>query len=274
MAKTALITGCSSGYGRAAAELFLEQGWNVVATMRKPNPDVFGKGSDRLRVIAMDVTDEASISRGVNDGIAAFGTLDVLVNNAGIGHFGPFEAVAAATVRELFETNTFGLMAVAQAVIPHMRERGAGTIVNVSSSVCFAGMPLVSVYAASKFAVEGFSESLAFEMSSVGVRVKLVEPGYGPGTSFQVNSADRMGGAVPPAYQAYAGQLLEVMRNPGLVTTARQVAEGIFAAATDETERLRFPAGPDSEQLAQARWHGSDEEFRAGIRERFRLKPR
>jgi NAD(P)-dependent dehydrogenase (short-subunit alcohol dehydrogenase family) len=274
MSKTVLITGCSSGYGKAAAELFLEQGWNVVATMRKPNAALFGNASERLRVVALDVTDDSSIAQAVKGGIAAFGSLDVLVNNAGIGHFGPFEAVASATIRELFETNTFGVMAVTQAVIPHLRERGAGTIVNVTSSVCFAGMPLVSVYAASKFAVEGFSESLAFEMGSVGVRVKLVEPGYGPGTSFQANSADRMSGAVPPAYQTYAGRLLEVMRDPGVVTTARQVAEGIFAAATDETDRLRFPAGPDSEQLARARWHGSDEEFLTAIRERFRLQPR
>jgi short-subunit dehydrogenase len=184
----------------------------------------------------------------------------------------PLNAVLPTTVRELFETNTFGVMAVTQAVIPHMRDRGKGVIVNVTSSVCFAGMPLVAAYASSKFAVEGFSEALFYELSTVGLRVKLVEPGYGPGTGFIANSADRMRGLIPQGYQAYARQLMETMRNPGLVTTATDVAGAIFAVATDDTDRLRFPAGPDSEQLAQARWRNSDEAFLASMRAMFRMK--
>ena len=162
-------------------------------------------------------------------------------------------------------------MAVTHTIIPHMRGRGEGVIVNVTSSVCFAAMPLVAAYAASKFAVEGFSEALVHELRTVGVRVKLVEPGYGPGTSFMANSAadERAHSAGLPCLCA---SLMESMQNPGLVTTATQVADAVFAAATDETDQLRFPAGPDSEHLAQARWRTSDEEFLAGMRSRFRMK--
>ncbi len=268
--KTVLITGTSSGYGKASVERFLQQGWNVVATMRKPAPGVFAP-SERLSVVALDVTNEASIAKALDEGLQAFGKIDVLVNNAGIGLFSAFEATPMATVRELFETNTFGVMAVTQAVIPLMREQGAGSIVNVSSSVCFAGMPLVAPYAASKFAIEGFTEALFYELDAFGLRVKLVEPGYGPGTSFTANGMARMDGLIPPDYQDYAGQLMQAFANPGAVTVAEQVAEGIFAAANDASDRLRFPAGPDSEHLANARWNSStDEQFLAGMRSMLR----
>jgi NAD(P)-dependent dehydrogenase (short-subunit alcohol dehydrogenase family) len=240
--------------------------------MRQPDARVLGGASSQLRVVRLDVTDESSVASALNEGIATFGGIDVLVNNAGIGLFSAFEATPLTLVRELFETNTFGVMAVTQAIIPHMRDRGEGVIVNVTSSVCFAGMPLVAAYASSKFAVEGFSEALVYELRTVGVRVKLVEPGYGPGTAFTANSADRMSGLIPQGYQAYARQLMDSMQSPGLVTTVGQVADTIFAAATDETDRLRFPAGPDSAHLAQARWRSSDEEFLAGMRSMFRMK--
>jgi len=206
--KTALITGCSSGFGRATAAHFLEQGWNVVATMRTPRRALDLPESDRLRLLRLDVTDRGSIGEAIRQGIAAFGGLDVVVNNAGIGLFGAFEATPEERVRELFETNTFGVMAVTQAVIPHLRERRAGTIVNVTSSVGIAPMPLVSAYTASKLAVEGFTEALSYELAFFGVRAKIVEPGYGPTTSFTANTSERMKGLVPEAYAPYAEQLL------------------------------------------------------------------
>ena len=267
--KTALVTGASSGYGKAIASLLLSRGWNVVATMRTPDPSRFPNASERLRVVALDVTDPSSIVAAVGAAISAFGHIDVLVNNAGIGSFSPFEVTPLATIREIFDTNTFGLMAVTQAVIPHMRERASGTIVNVSSSVSFAGMPLVAPYAASKFAVEGFSEALFFEMASVGVRVKLVEPGYGPGTSFTANSGHRIVGLDSPHYAAYAAKVMAFTTEGGATTTAEQVAEKVLEAATDPTARLRYPAGPDAEALAHARWTQTDEEFLSSIRERF-----
>ncbi|MFT4171155.1 MAG: SDR family oxidoreductase [Rhodocyclaceae bacterium] len=268
--KTALITGCSSGYGKATAEHFINQGWNVVATMRKPVAGFMKH--ERLRVVRLDVTDEASIASAVAQGVDAFGNIDVLVNNAGIGLLSPLESTPLETIREVFETNTFGVVAMTQALIPQMRQRGQGTIINVTSSVCFAGMPMVAPYAASKWAIEGFTEALYFELESVGVRVRLVEPGYGPDTAFAANGQARMDGLVSDPYAAYAAQLFAQFSAPGATTTAQEVAAAVYAAAIDDTDTLRFPAGPDSVHLAQARWHSTDEQFLSGMRSMLSMK--
>ncbi|MBX3200255.1 MAG: SDR family oxidoreductase [Labilithrix sp.] len=249
--KNVLITGCSSGYGRATALQFLERGWNVVATMRSPGKAGLPK-ADRLREVRLDVTDRASIDAAIREGLTAFGGLDVVVNNAGIGLFGAFEATPEKTVREVFETNTFGVMAVTQAVIPHFRERRAGTLVNVTSSVGIVPMPLVAAYVASKFAIEGFTEALSYELSCFGVRTKIVQPGYGPTTSFIANSGDRMNGTVPEPYAPYAQQLMSGM-GAAKTTNATEVAEAVWLAATDGSDRLRYAAGRDAEDLAVMR---------------------
>lgn len=268
--KTVLITGCSSGYGKATAEYFIDQGWNVVATMR--NPDARLGNHDRLRVVRLDVTDKASIEDAISQGIDTFGAVDVLVNNAGIGLLSPMETTPLDTIRELFETNTFGIMAMTQAVIPLMRVRGHGTVVNVTSSVCFAGMPMVAPYAASKWAIEGFTEALYYELASLGLRVRLVEPGYGPGTAFAANGRERMDGLISKPYEAYAAQLFAQLGNPDLTTTPEHVAAAVYAAAIDDTDKLRFPAGPDSAHLAHARWNSTDEQFLSGMQSMLRMK--
>lgn len=252
--KTVLITGCSSGYGRATAAHFFERGWNVVATMRSPRKREAAElaESERLRVLQLDVTDRSSIAHAIRDGIAAFGGLDVVVNNAGIGLLSAFEVTPEQTTRELFETNTFGPMAVAQAVIPYFRERGAGTLVNVTSSVGIVPMPLVSAYTASKFALEGFTESLSYELSCFGIRTKLVQPGHGRTTAFAANGMQRMHGLLPPAYAAYAEQLMQSF-GTGKSTDELDVARVVWLAATDESSRLRYAAGPDAEELAAMR---------------------
>jgi NAD(P)-dependent dehydrogenase (short-subunit alcohol dehydrogenase family) len=244
--KTVLITGCSSGYGLETARHFHAQGWNVVATMRTPRPDLL-PASERMRVLALDVTSPDSIAAAVQ----ASGPIDVLVNNAGIGLLGAFEATPMATVREVFDTNTFGVMAMTQAVIPQLRERGGGTVVNVTSSVALAPMPLVAVYTASKVAVEGFTASLAFELEPFGVRVKLVEPGYGPGTRFATNGAGRMTGLIPAPYEPFAERIFAAFAQD-VVTTGSDVAEVVYHAANDVSAQLRFPAGPDAVALARA----------------------
>lgn len=243
--QTVLITGCSSGYGLETARHFLAEGWHVVATMRTPRPALL-PASERLRVLALDVTRPGSIAAA----LAAAGPIDVLVNNAGIGVVGAFEATPMATVREVFETNTFGSIAMAQAVVPQLRARGAGVIVNVTSSVTLTAMPLAAVYTASKMAIEGFSSSLALELGFFGVRVKLVEPGYGPTTRFAVNGGERMQGLIPPAYEPFAQPIFAAFAAPGAVTTEADVARAIFQAATDTSGQLRFPAGPDAVALA------------------------
>ena len=269
MTKTVLITGTSSGYGKAIAELFLDRGWNVVATMRRPDPRVFPATTERLRVLALDVTDAGSIARAIEGGVAAFGAIDVLINNAGIGLASAVEATPDRVAREVFETNTFGTIATCRAIIPQMRRQGGGVIVNVTSSAAIAPMPLVAVYTASKSAVEGFTELLAYELEPFGIRARLVEPGLAPSTSFQANSGSRMEGVIPADYQAFARAYFDRMAHyPTPYCTEAEVAEAAFAAATEGGGRLRYPAGPDSRMLAELRWR-SEEHYLARMREMF-----
>ncbi len=249
--KTVLITGCSSGYGLETACLFHSRGWNVVATMRKPRPDLLLL-SERLRVVALDVTSADSIAAALEE----CGPVHVLVNNAGIGLLSAFEATPMTTVREVFETNTFGVMAMAQAVLPQMRARRSGVIVNVTSSATLAPMPLVAVYTASKTAIQGFTASLAHELEELGVRVRLVEPGYGPTTRFAQNGGARMEGLIPEPYAPFAQRVFAEYAKPSDVTTEADVAEAVWQAANDTSARLHFPAGPDA--VALARMQGCD----------------
>jgi len=244
---TVLITGCSSGYGLETARYFHAQGWNVIASMRTPREDVL-PGSERLRVMPLDVTQADSIAAAIE----ASGPIDVLVNNAGIGAMGAFEATPLGLAREVFETNTFGVMAMTQAVLPQFRARGSGVVVNVTSSVTLAPMPLVAVYTASKMAIEGFTASLALELEAFDVRVKLVEPGYGPTTRFTSNAGPRLQGLIPEAYAPFAQRVFSAVEQRAAVTTEADVAEVVYHAATDVSEQLRFPAGPDAVALARA----------------------
>ncbi len=244
--KTVLITGCSSGYGLETARHFHEKGWNVIATMRTPRSDILS-ASDRMRVLALDVTNPDSIAAAIE----ASGPIDVLVNNAGIGMFGALEATPMTIIRDVFETNTFGVMAMTQAVIPQFRARRSGMVVNVTSSATLKPMPLVSVYTASKMAIEGFTTSLAHELQTFDVQVKLVQPGYGPSTRFSENTGPRLAGLVPEAYAPFAQTIFAEMTNPSEVTVASDVAETVWLAANDTTGQLRFPAGPDAVALAR-----------------------
>ena len=243
--KTVLITGCSSGYGLATARYFLERGWNVVATMRTPREDLLPR-SGRLRVLALDITEPKSIAAVLD----AAGPIDVLVNNAGIGLLGAFEATPMQTTRDVFETNTFGSMAMTQAVVPHFRQRRSGVIVNVTSSATLAPFPLVAVYAASKTAIEGFSASLALELHQFDIRVKLVEPGYCPDTRFAENGGTRMQGLVTEPYVAYAQGIFAEFAKVSVTTSPSDVAEAVWRAAHDTSDQLQFPAGPDAVALS------------------------
>lgn len=245
--KTVLITGCSSGYGLETARHFLAQGWRVVATMRTPNPQVLPP-SDRLTVLPLDVTSPHSIAQALADA----GPIDVLVNNAGLGLFGAFEATPMATVREIFETNTFGTLAMVQAALPGLRARRAGVVVNVTSSATLAPMPLVAAYTASKTAVEGFTASLAHELAAFNVRVKLVEPGYAPTTRFTENGAQRMQGLIPAPYAGYAQSVFEAFGQSPAFTHETDVAEAVWQAANDASPRLHYAAGADAIALARA----------------------
>jgi NAD(P)-dependent dehydrogenase (short-subunit alcohol dehydrogenase family) len=245
--QTVLITGASSGYGLETARHFHAMGWTVIATMRTPRADTLPR-SERLRVLALDVTKADSIAAALD----AAGPIDALINNAGIGVVGAFEATAMSHIRSVFETNTFGVMAMTQAVIPQFRARRAGVIVNVTSSATLAPMPLAAAYTASKQAIEGFTGSLAHELAHFGIRAKLVEPGYGPTTRFAHNTTLPLEDLIPDAYQAFAAPIFAAFAQPALVTTEIDVAQAVLRAATDTTGQLRFPAGPDAVALAGA----------------------
>ncbi|OEU86453.1 dehydrogenase [Streptomyces abyssalis] len=248
--KTVLITGTSSGYGRETARCFHEQGWNVIATMRTPRPGVLPE-TDRLRVLELDVTKPETIDAALE----AAGPVDALVNNAGIPSIGVFERTPMARVREVFETNTFGVMATTQAVLPGFRERGSGVVVNVTSSVVLGHMPLTAVYKASKTAVEGFTASLALELEPFGVRAKTVEPGACLTTNFGETAldGDSLEEAVPQPYLPWAQKVMSGFMNQDVFTKESDVAETVWRAVHDTTGQLRFPAGPDAISLAQAK---------------------
>lgn len=241
---TVLITGCSSGFGLETAKLFIERGWQVIATMRTPNQDRLPE-SPRLRLMALDVTNAASIAQAVQ----AAGPIDVLVNNAGFGAPCPVELTTPETVQALFQTNTIGTLAMTQAVLPDMRQRRAGVIVNVSSTVTVKTLPVVGVYRASKAAVNAFTESLAIEVAPFGVRVHIVLPGRSPETQFGANARPHLRGMDDPDYAPLLEQFIKnVQDDTGPVTHALDVAEAVWRAATDPRAPLRIPGGADAEQ--------------------------
>ena len=244
--RTILITGCSSGFGLETARYFLKREWTVIATMRTPQADLLSP-SDRLRVLRLDVTDAASIRQAVE----AAGPIDVLVNNAGIGVLNALEGMSMETIREVFETNTFGTMAMTQAILPQFRQRMAGVVINVTSTVTVKPLDLLSVYTASKTAVNAFSECLALEVAPFNIRVRLVLPGLAPETRFGDSALTRMQSGVPEPYAAIAQRVFARFENPGPVTRARDVAEAVWRAANDPACPFRLPAGADAVASAQ-----------------------
>jgi NAD(P)-dependent dehydrogenase (short-subunit alcohol dehydrogenase family) len=245
--KAVLITGCSSGFGLETARYFLDRDWKVIATMRSPREHLLPR-SERLRVLALDVTDPESVRQAVD----AAGPIDVLVNNAGIGVLGALEGTSMAIAREVFETNTLGTMAVTQAVLPQFRQQKAGVIVNVTSSVILKPLPLLSVYTASKAAVNAFTESLALELQQFNVRVRLVLPGRAPETRFGENAQPRMRDGIPEAYAGLAQSVFAGWAQSSAVTRSLDVAEAVWRAANDPSSPVRIAAGADAAALAES----------------------
>ena len=269
MNQTILITGTSSGLGRATAKHFLAEGWNVIATMRTPSQENELTQSDRMLVARLDVQDAASIQAAVEAGIARFGRIDALVNNAGYAAYGPLEATSPEKIRRQFDVNVLGLLATTKALLPHFRANRGGTIVNISSVGGRVTFPLGTLYHGSKFAVEGLSESLHFELAPLGVRVKIVEPG-GMRTDFMGRSLDLSNDPQLVEYQPLVQQVLAVM-GPMLEQGSQpeHVAEAIYAATTDGTSQLRYEAGVDAVQMLAGRRAADDDSFLGGMRAQF-----
>lgn len=271
MTQTVLITGCSSGIGRATTHLFARRGWNVVATMRDPDQAGDLEAYSTVVVPRLDVRDRGSIEAAVELAVDHFGGIDVLVNNAGFAALGPLEAIPPATIERQFATNVLGLIATTQAVLPRFRAQSHGLVINVSSIVGRTTLPLGAVYDATKFAVEGLSEALRFELAVIGVQVKVIEPGL-VATDFATRSMEFHDGEELMAYrpvvaavaQAF-GRLADDAEPPGVV------AQTIWQAATDGSARLRYPAGEAAARMLAERADLDDDELFALTRTRFGL---
>ncbi len=268
---TVLITGCSTGIGRATAKRFQSEGWNVVATMRNPDAETELTALDNTLVTALDVTDPTSIDAAVGAATDRFGEIDVLVNNAGYGAYGPVESTPREKIVRQFDTNVIGLLDVTKAVLPQFRERGSGVIVNVSSMGGKITMPLGALYHGTKFAVEGISEAMTYELGAIGTRMKIVEPGI-IDTDFSGRSMDISMNPDHAEYQPVIDALLGASQAEGRVSSPPEaVADVIFGAATDGTDQLRYIAGPDAEQIIAMRASADDATYLAGMRANFGL---
>ena len=267
MSKTIFITGSSTGLGRAAALLFADKGWQVIATMRDPSKETELAAVKGVTLLPLDVTDPAQIKSAAQAALAK-GPVDVLFNNAGYGLSGAFEGAADEQLVRQLDTNLLGVMRVTQAFLPAMRERGSGTIVTTTSIGGLVTFPFNSVYHATKWGLEGWSESLAFELEPFGIRVKTVAPG-GIRTDFGGRSL------VVTPHPAYLGALVKVRsvftdparRSRG--SSAEQIAETVYEAATDETAKVCFVAGEDAKATYAQRLAVGIDNFRAGVRQMF-----
>lgn len=273
MKKTILITGCSTGIGRMTAKYFQEKGWNVAATVRSnPEQDIELNAMENVQVLALDVTKEDTILAAVNAVIKRFGKIDVLLNNAGFGSYGILEATPEKAIRMQFDVNVIGTLLVSKNVIPFMRKVGEGTIINISSMGGKISFPLGTLYHGSKFAVEGLSEALSFELEAIGVHVKIIEPGM-INTNFEETLMQNL--QIDPSQAEYGPFLEKVMA--GMQKSAGQnsepivVAEKIYEAATDGKKQLRYVAGPDAEQIIAARKQLDDDAYLAMIKQNMGL---
>lgn len=259
MKQTVFITGASSGFGRETVKLFHEKGWNVVATMRSPDGSL--GDLDGVLVTRLDVIDKASIALAVAAAVERFGGIDVLVNNAGYGTLGALEAAPDTVIREQFEVNFFGLIEVTRAVLPGMRARRSGVIVNVSSVGGRVTFPFCTLYHATKFAVEGLTESLQYELNPMGIRLKIVEPG-GYRTNFAGRSMGIYGVGGFAEYTAPYNKFLTQLERWPMSENIGEVAGVIFEAATDGSEKLRYLSGHETGALMEARHQLDDVAFK------------
>ena len=269
MRKTILITGASSGLGKETAKLFQRKGWNVIATMRKPENETELHLLENVLVTRLDVLNVDSIEHAVNKGIEAFGRIDVLLNNAGYGAYGTLESFSREKIIRQFNTNVIGLLDVTKALLPHFRENSSGTIINISSIGGKMAFPLGALYHGTKFAVEGISESLKYEVAEFGGKVKLIEPGAIT-TDFTGRSLDFCNDETYTEYQPLIGKVMSAMQSLFQNASAASVIANVtYQAATDDTSQLRYIAGEDAEYMIANHKQNDDETFEAGIKAQF-----
>ncbi len=262
--KTIFITGASSGLGKAAVKLFQAKGWKVIATMRQPENESELAALGNVTLLPLDVTNETQINTTVQQAIA-LGKVDVVFNNAGYGLMGPLEAVSDEQITRQLNTNLLGVIRVTKAFIPHFRENKDGIFIATTSIGGLIAFPFHTIYHAAKWAVEGFSESLSFEMKQFNVSVKTVSPG-GIATDFTGRSLDFN---KHESYERAMGKLVQVVGGEDASTfqfsTPEHIAAVVYEAATDGKDQLRYVAGPDAQALYAQRMEQGPETFRKGI---------
>jgi NAD(P)-dependent dehydrogenase (short-subunit alcohol dehydrogenase family) len=260
------VTGASAGIGEAAARALVGAGFTVYGTSRRA---AAGEKRGEVVLLPLDVTDDESVASAVREVLDRSGRIDILVNNAGVGVAGAAEESSTEQARALFDTNLFGSMRMTRAVLPHMREQGGGRIINVSSVLGLVPAPFMALYAASKHAIEGYSESLDHEVREHGVRVLLVEPGY-TNTAFDANAV-----AVDEPLPLYARrrEAIDVLIAAAVKggDEPSVVGEAIVAAATDRRPKLRYPAGPLARRVSKLRRYAPSTVFDRQIRKNNQL---
>jgi NAD(P)-dependent dehydrogenase (short-subunit alcohol dehydrogenase family) len=271
MVKTVLITGTSSGIGLSTARYFAQQGWNVAATMRNPTKARGLESFSNVKIYALDVTDNYSIQNAVEAVVQDFGSIDVLVNNAGFGTDGVFEAMSDEVITAQFNTNVFGLMRMTRALIPYFRAQGRGRIIQIASMGGRITFPLYSIYHSSKWAVEGFSESLQYELAPFGIQIKIVEPGAIK-TEFYTEGRQSIPGEELPMYQDIVAKADRVSQGSGNNGESPEVvAKTVFMAATDRRNKLRYPVGKPAPLLLRLRKLLPDSWYFAMIKNSYKI---
>lgn len=259
MKKTIIITGASSGIGKATAKIFHQKGWNVVATMRNISSNQDLVEDDTLKLVSLDVQDKATIKDAIDKSIKLFGKVDVLFNNAGYGAYGPLEAGSDEEIRRQYNVNFFGVVDCIKAILPHFKSNKDGLIISTTSIGGLMTVPLYSVYNSSKFALEGLSEALWYELKPFGIDVKIIEPGSIK-TDFSGRSLGQFDISNFPEYKQYNQKIQSKFGDPKRDKTKgspEMVAEIVFTAATDGKDTLRYLAGKDAKQLwFIRRWFG------------------
>lgn len=265
MKKTIFITGASAGLGKATAKLFQSRGWNVIGTMRDPKKETELTELENVTILTMDVTNPEQIKATVAEAISLY-TIDVVFNNAGYGLMGAMEALSEEQILRQINTNLLGVLRVTQAFIPHFREKKSGLFISTTSIGGLFGFPLHSIYHATKFAIEGWSESMSFELALHNIRIKTIAPG-GIATDFIGRSLDR---SSHPEYQEIEDKLFSAIDGMmEMASTAEQIAEVVFEAATDNKDQVRYLAGEDAKAMYARRLEIGNEEFRKEIRKQI-----
>lgn len=265
MTKTIFITGASSGMGKATAKLFQAKGWKVIATMRNPENETELDKLENISVIQLDVTDVAQIN-SVAKKVIASNTIDVVFNNAGYGLIGAMEALNDDQILKEINTNLLGVIRVTHAFIPHFRSKMSGLFISTTSMGGFLGFPLSSIYHATKFGVEGWSESMSFELGLHNIGIKTIAPGA-VATDFTTRSMEKGNHHAYQALEAKLFPMMDVMMHQAI--SPEEFAETVYHAATDGRDQIRYLVGKDANAMYERRMEIGPEEFRKEIRNQF-----